>query len=490
MTAARNLAFAAALLVAGCTSDLGPTGSPPARLGYVDGAIEPILERGGTIIIQGYGFDSAQGAGSVVFARRGGGTVAAAVASWSDAAIRVAVPDSAVSGALGVTTAAGRQLTATVHVVPHVAFTATGLGWQQRTAAAFPQAPVGVALAAAEFPTDAGLAITLFAAGGAEPVVNGPDTSVAPDSGVYVAHAQPGGDVGAWVHQTDVADPIKSHVLPAPRAFAAAAVATLYNSRFPGRALYVFGGIDSAGVPQSTVFAADVSSDSVVSRFVPVEALPAPVAGAIAVVRRGRVYVMGGTDSSGRPRQTVFVGRIDVTGHIDGWYTAPALPGPRAYGGGLVLDDRAVAFGGVTDSVPPGGGLGAGPSRLATSDTAATSLLSGFLTGPWAPGAALLPAGRSQFATLDAGNMVLVVGGMYAGAAGNAAETLAADVVGDSLGPFTAPSTATTIWGQGGGTLVGPAGVTWRDADGTRHGIVLGGMDLATHLRTAGVWGF
>jgi len=400
------------------------------------------------------------------------------------------VPDSAVTGLLSVTTATGSRLTATVHVVPRVAFAATGLDWQHRTAAGFPQAPVGVALAAAEFPSGTALAITLFAAGGAEPVVNGADTSLAPDSGIYVAHAQPGGDVGAWVHQTDVADPIKSHVLPAPRAFAAAAVATPYNSRFTGIALYVLGGIDSAGVPQSTVFAADVSRDSVVSRFIPVEALPAPVAGAIAIVRRGRLYVIGGTDSAGRPRQTVFLGRIDPTGHIDGWYTAPALPGPRAYGGGIVLDDRVVAFGGVSDSVPPGGGLGASPTRLATSDTAPASLVSGFVTGAWAPGAALLPDGRSQFATLDVGNAVLLVGGMYSGAAGNTAETLAADVVGDSLGPFTTAATASTIWGQAGGTLVGPAGVTWRDADGTRHGIVLGGMDLATRLRTAGVWGF
>ncbi len=422
-------------MVAACNRDLGPTGSPPARLDYVDGAIEPILARGATIVIQGYGFGAVQGAGAVRFARTGGGEVAAVVAgttAWSDAAIRVAVPDSAVTGALSVTTAAGGLLTATVHVLPHVAFAATGLAWQHRTAATFPQAPVGVALAAAEFPSGTA----------------------------------------------------------APRAFAAAAAATRYNSRFTGIALYVLGGIDSAGVPQSTVFAADVSSDSVISRFIPVEALPAPVAGAIAVVRRGRVYVIGGTDSTGRPRQTVFVGRIDVSGHIDGWYTAPALSGPRAYGGGVVLDDRAVAFGGVSDSVAPGGGLGASPTRLATSDTAPASLISGFVTGAWAPGAALLPQGRSQFATLDAGNAVLLVGGMYAGAAGNTAETLAADVVGDSLGPFTAAGTANTIWGQGGGTLVGPAGLTWRDADGTIHGIVLGGMDLATHLRTAGVWGF
>src|SRR2546422_10441989 len=61
----------------------------------------------------------------------------------------------------------------------------------------------------------------------------------------------------------------------------------------------------------------------------------------------------------------------------------------RAYGGGVVLDDRAIAFGGVADSVPPGGGLDAATTRLASSDTAPVSLVSGFFAGPWAPGIAL-----------------------------------------------------------------------------------------------------
>src|SRR5256886_10314732 len=58
------------------------------------------------------------------------------------------------------------------------------------------------------------------------------------------------------------------------------------------------------------------------------------------------------------------------------------------------------AFGGVADSVPPGGGLDSGTARLASSDTAAVSLVSGFFTSAWAPGATLLSTGRSQFATL------------------------------------------------------------------------------------------
>jgi hypothetical protein len=251
----------------------------------------------------------------------------------------------------------------------------------------------------------------------------------------------------------------------------------------------VIGGIDASGRAQASVFAADVTPDSVVGQLTPIEPLPAPAAGALAVVTRGRIYVIGGTDSAGRPRQNVFVGRIGLEGHIDGWYVQPPLPSPRAYGGVVVRDERAVAFGGVADSVPPGGGLDSGTVRLASSDTAALSFVSGFFTGAWAQGATLLPTGRSQFATLDLRDVVLVVGGVYPGAATNSAETIAATAVGDSLGPFTGPVGLNMI-APAGGTLIGPSGVTWREADGSRHGLVLGGIDLSTGLRKAGVWGF
>src|SRR2546426_6196904 len=63
-------------------------------------------------------------------------------------------------------------------------------------------------------------------------------------------------------------------------------------------------------------------------------------AGALAVVTRGRIYVIGGTDSVGRPRQNVFVGRIGLEGHIDGWYVQPLLPTPRAYGGAVRSEEH------------------------------------------------------------------------------------------------------------------------------------------------------
>lgn len=495
-TATARLLPAAAAVLLGCGGDASGPVFATARLDYVDGAIEPILTRGERIVLEGFGFGAVRGSGAVRFARSGGGETDAPVvdSAWSPLTITATVPDSAASGTLTVITASGRHLTATVHVVPAPAFDAATLAWQSRSS--FPHAPVGVALAAAEFPAGAMLNTTLYAAGGAEPLDTNGQITMVPDSGVYVARADAGGAgaIGAWVRQRDTTDATRSRVLPVPRAFAAAVVATRYNSRLPGSALYVIGGIDAAGSAQATVLGADVTADSVSRRFVFLEPLPAPVAGAIAVVRRGRVYVIGGTDDQGQPQQAVYVGRIGVDGHIDGWYQQPQLPGPRAYGGGLVRDGRVVAIGGVAGIVPPGGGLDAAPQRLVTSDTAPLSLVSGFFTGPWASGPTLLPEGRSQFALLDVGNAVLAVGGMYAGAGTNAAETIAAAVTGDSVGTFAGP-VGSQIWEQTcgpdpAGTLVGPTGVTWREADGSPRGLVLGGMDLTTQLRRGCAWGF
>src|SRR3989442_7621003 len=85
----------------------------------VDGALEPILERGRAVVIEGLGFGAVQGGGAVTFARAGGGgDVTAPVASppdLNDHVVRTTVPDIARSGTLALTTARRRQVTVTVH---------------------------------------------------------------------------------------------------------------------------------------------------------------------------------------------------------------------------------------------------------------------------------------------------------------------------------------------------------------------------------------
>jgi hypothetical protein len=453
-------------------------------LDAIDGAVEPLLAPGQRFLIEGFGFGSDPGL--VRFAAAGGGEAAATLVEWADRQITAVVADDAVSGDLTLVLPGGVRAASRVHVVPAAPFNPATFSWTSRTD--LPVSPFGVALAVAEYFGIPDARPTIYAAGGAEPV--GGDSLMAPDSGVHVTRADAEGAIGAWTRQRDDGDPERHRSLPVTRAFAAAAVATRYTSRVTGGVLYVIGGINAAGRAQSSVFAANVGPDSVIGRFVAIEPLPVAVWGAIALVRRGRVYVVGGADTVGRPQRRVFVGRIGTDGHIDGWYEQPKLPAPRALGGGVVLDRGMAVFGGVSDSVPPGGGLDAGPPRLVTSDTAPLSPLSGFFRGPWTGGPALLPEGRSQFATLLVGDHVLVVGGMYAGAATNSDETLAARLWADSVSGFVPAPGAAPIFLQGGGTIVGPAGVSWRGSDGRYHGLVVGGMDLVTRLRTARCWGF
>jgi hypothetical protein len=476
--------FSLAIVMAGCGAD-GSSSGASIRIDYIAGAIEPVLTRSEYFVIEGFGFGADPG--SVVFTRLGGGTIEQPIAdsAWTPFAIATTVPDSAARGhvSLGVQTAAGTLVTAIVNIVPRGTIDPATLAWTSR--GTFPGPSAGVALAAAQFPAAGGILRTsLYAAGGAEPPQMTPDSGV----GAFVARVTDGGAgaIGTWQ---------RGGALPAPRAFAAAAVGTRFNSRFRGMALYVIGGIDSLGKAQATVYGADITADAITGNFVPLEPLPAPRAGALAVVHHGRIYVFGGTDSAGRPQTTVYMGRVGIDGHIDGWFAQPPLIGPRAYGAAIIRSSRVFTVGGVADSVPAGGGLDSATQRLVTGDTAAVSALSGFFTGAWGAGPALLPEGRSQFALLDLDSTLLVVGGMYAGASAGSAETLSASVIGDSIGAFGGPAGTNRIadlmcGAEAAGTLVGPAGITWQEPDGTRRGLVLGGVDLATQGRRNCAWGF
>ena len=460
--------------------------APTIQIDYIAGAREPVLTRGERFVVEGFGFGDAPGV--VLFTRIGGGTVESAVAdsAWTPFVIAATVPDSAAAGRVGfgIETAAGTRLTATINVLPRSAFEPATLTWVSR--GTFPGATSGIALAVAQFPGTATLTTSLYAAGGAEPPALAPD-SISGGRRVYVARVTNGaaGAIGTW-------NPTR--LLPVPRAFATAVVGTPFNSRFRGNALYVIGGLDSLGRAQSSVYAADVTADSVSTAFITLEPLPAPRAGALAVIRQGRIYLIGGTDSVGRPQSTVYTGRIGADGHIDGWFAQPPLGAGRAYGAAIARAGRVFTVGGVIDSVPPGGGLDAGTQRVVTGDTAAVSALSGFFTGGWGAGPALLPEGRSQFALFDLDSIVLAVGGMYPSAGSNSAETLAATVVNDSVGPFTAAGTNRiedlTCLTEPAGTLVGPAGITWQELDGTRRGLLVGGLDLASQGRRNCAWGW
>ena len=74
-------------------------------------------------------------------------------------------------------------------------------------------------------------------------------------------------------------------------------------------------------------------------------------------------------------------------------------------------------------------------------------------------------------------------------------QTLAGVGADDSLTAFGGPVGTNRIADlmcltDSAGTLIGPAGVAWHEADGTHRGLVVGGLDLATQGRRSCAWGF
>ena len=108
-----------------------------------------------------------------------------------------------------------------------------------------------------------------------------------------------------------------------------------------GGRIYVAGGVTTAGTSDA-VYAVDTRTRAVTQ----IGTLPTPVAHAPLVAIRGRLYLVGGTDPSGRPRSAIL--EIDAaTGSVS---PAGSLPGPRADAAAVALGARAVVLGGSTSA--------------------------------------------------------------------------------------------------------------------------------------------
>jgi len=99
----------------------------------------------------------------------------------------------------------------------------------------------------------------------------------------------------------------------------------------------------------ASVFAADVTADSVIGRFVLLS---------VTGPRAGGSGSCAAQDLRDRRTDQLATHKHGLHGsdrgerHIDGWYLQPSLVGPRAYGAGVARDNRVIAVGGVADSVP------------------------------------------------------------------------------------------------------------------------------------------
>jgi len=472
-TGRRELAVAAALIIAACGGDdtqvIGP-GTP--ALNAVNGAAFPILRVGEQITLAGLGFGDVQGAGGVVF--RGTADVTAAPSDstdWSNTHIMTVVPSGATSGQIEVLTDGGISLRLPTIIAARPTFDPATLTWTAATP--LPIARPGIAAAVGQHVV--GMSVETFVV-----ALAGGDTA-GDTTRVFLGRADASGSVPSW-------ELVSS--LPAPRTYAAIVLATPHTTRRSASpALYVAGGLSPSGQPMGTVIAASLSlPDGVVGEWVPVVALPEGLVAPRAILAGGMIYLTGGTDGSGTPREGRYVARVRADGALEGWFQGPPTQTTLVFHGSAELAHRLWVFGGAAGAVPPSSSDTLEPRR----DDAASAGLSHrsgyFDSEPWRDGGPVFEGGRSRFATLRAGDYLLAVGGLYPGAALSLAETVGAALTDSTLGPFVGPVGTNTIAGLGGGIPVNAVGVSWHDLDGRARGLVLGGRDVVTGTLRTTAW--
>jgi len=439
-------------------------------LQYVDGATKPSGNVGSTVILEGQAFGDRPGVGKVLFSNGTGGTVAATIASpgdWTNTFIVTSVPSGAATGPVAVQTATGTSDSLTFTVTTNSTFSPSTIMWTSTTAL-----PVGLS----------GHSATFAIVGGASTsnnlvyVVGGADSARTLRSDVYYATIQTSGQLSSW---------IKTMSLPAAVAFHAAAIATPVNSRVKAAPAYIYvlgGATDAAGTPTNAVYRGTLDPTGNITTWTTLtSSLPAAAHSLGAVIFRGDLYVAGGSASGNVPVATVYRSRIDSTGALGVWQSEPALPFGRAYYGLEQFGGYVYAFGGDSAAVTPNdSNYTSNGTKLNQIAFAKINLRTGDLVGPtWTGNASNLTKAVSKHTAAMAGGNVLVTAGLYNGANTGSTEETYAQVNNDgSVGSFNGATGSHTITSAGGGNLFNHAALSYVDASGVAHVLVLGGDDV------------
>ena len=203
-------------------------------------------------------------------------------------------------------------------------------------------APVGAVLPWQPNPPELGLPeartdAPILAAGMQTLLIGGSDGKAARDS-VFATVIRADGNIDGWT---------VGPALPAPRAGAAAA--------FYAGSAYVIGGVDAAGKPTDTVFVGtpDPATGKITSWTENADLkLIAPRADATAVITGDGIFLVGGRDASG-PVDTVWKApTVTTTGKLKKWEASTPLPAPRAGATAVLQGTHLFVYGGEDAAGP------------------------------------------------------------------------------------------------------------------------------------------
>lgn len=470
-------AFAPDSLVAGTfyevrvTNPLGKTDAIESAfkavgpdLQVVNGVTRPSGISGSTIIFEGHAFGDLLGKGHIWFTGAGGAPVEAPVLiddNWTNEFLVTTVPSQAESGPVWVETATGTSRSQSFTVTEGSSFSPSQIFWTETISLPQPsQGHKAVFLSG----DDLGLGNMIYLTGGG-------DGSMNVRTGAWSATVDAVGGVLPWSGVSD---------LPEARAFHGMTLATPYNAFIDTTSaghLYVLGGISQAGSPVSTVWRAPVGLDRSVGGWTIENSLPAPLHSMGVAVFRSWLFVVGGATSGNQAVTTVYRARIEPDGSLGSWESQPSLPAPSAYGTLLQFAGALYMVGGDAGTTLPGSA--ANTATLSDAIFTAALDLRSARVNSWSTNPSSLIKRVAKHTALIAGGTVLVSGGVYNGAGSSATEHQYASINLDgTIGSFNGATGSQTIADSGGQPFFNHAAVTYVDASGIAHVLILGGNDI------------
>lgn len=435
-------------------------------LNYVNSATKPSGNTGSTVILEGNAFGDVQGEGQVLFTDASGNQIVATVATaedWTNTFIVTSVPAGAVDGEIKVKTATGISNALMFDVTDGATFSPSQISWKLAA-----NLPLAVSAHQAVHVTidDASSVTNQFV------LVTGGRTTEAQNQ-VLSGKIGSTASVAAWSSTTALPVALSSH---------AAVAATPFNSKVSGSGfLYSLGGINAAGEPVSSVYTAALTQDGTVSAWTQGRALPEPLHSFGAVLFRGSIYIAGGATTGNVPVAKVYRAQIDTLGQLGEWQELTSLPAARAYHGFVSFGGYLYAVGGETGTIlPDDANYQTNDTKLNTLVSAKINLRTGAITDAgWVAGASTMSKARSKHTTLVAGGAIFVSSGLYSGAGNGASENTYA-VIGDAgvVGSFAGATGSNTLKAVGGNNLFNQTGVSYMDANGGMHVMIIGGDDV------------
>ena len=430
----------------------------------VNGVTKPTGLIGMTVLIEGDAFGDAKH-GKVYFSSGGTqlqATIADSANDWTNNYIVTSVPSGTpTSSQIIVQTATGSSIAISFNLISGATFSPSVINWTQT--AALPQPLQGLGAAFVPAANASNPANYVFVVGGAA------DQTILATTAVYRAQAQQSGALSSWASDATQ--------LPSRRAYHATAAASAYTAALDTMTteayLYVVGGIDSSGTTVNTVLYSKVALDGSNGPWQSATPLPVALHSASAVVFRGFLYVMGGASGTNAPSASAWRAAVNPDGTLGAWQSMASLPSGASYQGLVNFGPYLYAVGGDANSTSPTQSTTSG-GEMSSTLLARVNLRTGDLAASWAP-LTSMSKGRSKHNTVVGGGYLFTTSGVYAGQAGSSENTYSQINADGTVGSWNGATGTNTISTLLGYDLYNEAAISFVDASGKGHVLVLGG---------------